>query len=286
MSGFGPVSDEGLGGQLTPISDALQRRRNGRQEQIRDYQEAFDCRLVVLLGELGPYSVELFEETLFGADPGRDLHVMLATPGGDGETAVRLVRQAQAHAREVTVIVPDQAKSAGTLFVLGTHHILMGPTSDLGPVDPQLHMPDGTLVAAKTIIAAVEHAEEQVRKHSQTFELHAFLLADVNGLQVQEAREAIGRSNALVREALASCPGLDDAEVEVMAQQVSPRLIDEPQSHLATISARDAEQLSMPVIHADPSGDQWKRVWRLWAEYFAIPETCVYEGEIASYVFN
>ena len=265
MSGFGPVSDEGFGGQLTPISDALQRRRNGRQEQIRDYQEAFDCRLVVLLGELGPYSVELFEETLFGADPGRDLHV---------------------HAREVTVIVPDQAKSAGTLFVLGTHHILMGPTSDLGPVDPQLHMPDGTLVAAKTIIAAVEHAEEQVRTHSQTFELHAFLLADVNGLQVQEAREAIGRSNALVREALASCPGRDDAEVELMAQEVSPRLIDEPQSHLATISARDAEQLSMPVIHADPSGDQWKRVWRLWAEYFAIPETCVYEGEIASYVFN
>ena len=34
---------------------------------------------------------------------------MLSTPGGDGETAIRLIRQAQSRCRELTVIVPDQA---------------------------------------------------------------------------------------------------------------------------------------------------------------------------------
>lgn len=286
MSGSDGVSERNSARRPTPLFEALRQSSNHRQEQIQDYQEAFGCRLVVLLGEIGPYSVAFFEETLFGADPAQDLHVMLDTPGGDGETAVRLVRQAQARCRELTVIVPDQAKSAGTLFVLGAHHILTAHTSDLGPVDPQLPMPDGTLVAAKTIIAAVEHAEEQVQESAHTFELHAFLLGDVSALQVQEARDALGRSNSLVREALASCPGRDRVAVDDMAKRVSPRLIDEPESHGATISAHDAEQLGMPVIHADPAGDQWKRIWRLWAEYVAISETRVYESENASYIFE
>ena len=81
-----------------------------------------------MMGPVFPYSVTLFEETLDGASPDQDLHVMLYTLGGDGETALRLVRQAQSRCRELTVIVPDQAKSAGTLFVLGSDRIVMGPT--------------------------------------------------------------------------------------------------------------------------------------------------------------
>ena len=176
-------------------------------------------------------------------------------------------------------------KSAGTLFVLGAHYILMGPSSDLGPVDPQIPMSDQGLVAAKTIIAAVEHAEERIRNDSNTFPLYASLLADVSGLQMQAAREAIERSNDLIHEALASCTGRDDDRVKEIAQQALPRLVEEPQSHAATISARDAERLGMPVVHADPAGEQWKRIWRLWVEYVAMPETHIYEGERASHVF-
>lgn len=71
---------------------------------------------------------------------------------------MRLVRSAQARCRRLTVIVPDQAKSAATLLALGAHQILMGPTSDLGPVDPQFQLGENDLVSAKAIIAAVEKA--------------------------------------------------------------------------------------------------------------------------------
>jgi membrane-bound ClpP family serine protease len=50
-------------------------------------------------------------------DPQQNLHLLLDTPGGDGETAIRVVRSAQARCRELTVIVPNQAKSAGTQTV-------------------------------------------------------------------------------------------------------------------------------------------------------------------------
>ena len=275
----------GTNPKRTPLFEAAQGRRYHRQELIREYQAAFQCRLVVFVGEISPYSVTFFEDMLYDADPSEDLHVILSTPGGDGETALRLIRQAQARCEELTVIVPDRAKSAGTLFVLGAHSILMGSSSDLGPVDPQIPMPDQSLVAAKTIIAAVEHAEDRIRNDPNTFPLYASLLADVSGLQVQAAREAIERSNDLIHEALASCTGRSDDRVNEIAEQALPRLVKEPQSHAATISAHDAERLGMPVLHADPAGEQWERIWRLWVEYVAIPETHVYEGERASHIF-
>jgi ClpP class serine protease len=59
------------------------------------------------------------------------------------------------------VIVPDFAKSAATLMAIGAHRILMGPASDLGPIDPQFQFPDGSLVAAKDVIAAVDDATKE-----------------------------------------------------------------------------------------------------------------------------
>lgn len=130
---------------------------------------------------------------------------MLDSPGGDGETAVRLARSTQARCARFTVIVPDQAKSAATILALGAHEILMGPTSDLGPVDPQFQLADGrSLVAAKDIIAAVAAAEAAIATNPDTYPLHASLLSDVSGLMVQQARSTIDRSSDLVLEALKS----------------------------------------------------------------------------------
>lgn len=102
---------EGRRPARSPFYEARHAPRYERQQLIRDYQEAYRCRLVVLIDTLFPDSVTLFEETLHDADPEQDLHVMLATPGGDGETAIRLARQAQSRCRELTVVVPDQAIS-------------------------------------------------------------------------------------------------------------------------------------------------------------------------------
>ncbi len=113
---------------------------------------------------------------------------MLASPGGDGETAVRLLRAAQAHCRELSVIVPDAAKSAATLLALGAHHIVMGTTSDLGPIDPQLLTEDGRLVPGKDIIAAVDRAVSGVQEAPDTYPIYATLLGGVTALMAERAR--------------------------------------------------------------------------------------------------
>lgn len=285
MTGNGKEQPEPSTGR-TPLYETLRAAQYRRQQFIRDYQAEYACRLIVVCGELAPYSVTLLEETLHDAALAEDLHVLLDTPGGDGESAVRMLRQAQSRCRELTLVVPNQAKSAGTLFALGADHILMGPTSDLGPVDPQIRMPDGSWPAAKAIVGAVEYAEQRVLDNPDTFEIHAGLLAEITAVQLQQARDAIGRTNALVREALAACPSRSAGDVDQIATRVAPLLIDEPQSHGANVSAADVDALGLPVVHMDPAGAQWRRIWRLWVEYFSLEETRVYEGERASQLFD
>ncbi len=229
-------------------------------------------------------SVPFFEETLFEADSDQDLHVMLATPGGDGETALRLIRQAQSRCRELTVIVPDQAKSAGTVFVLGAHNIYMGPTGDLGPVDPQFLLPNGSLAAARAIISAVEEAERRIQQNPTTYPLHASLLSDITALMVQQARDAMHRTGDLVREALACVPSRTRDDVDTLTARLQKHLIGQPKDHRAIVSASDAKRYGLPVDEADPTSDKWRAVWRLWTKYLVLGSEYVYEGEVASQI--
>ena len=215
----------------SPLYEASHSDRYQRQALIREYQEKHHCRLVVVRDALFPRSIPLLEETVFDANPEEDLHLILVTQGGDGETALRLIRQIQARCRGFTVIVPDQAKSAGTLLVLGAHHIYMGPTSDLGPVDPQFLLADGSLASARAIIAAVERAEASVQQNPGTYPLHASLLDPVTALMVEQARDQLARTDDLVREALASVPDRSEDDVTALFDSLKDPLIEASRSH-------------------------------------------------------
>ena len=183
--------------------------------------------------------------------------------------------------------MPDQAKSAGTLLVLGAHHIYMGPTSDLGPVDPQFLLANGSLASARAIIAAVERAEASVQQNPGTYPLHASLLDPVTALMVEQARDQLARTDDLVREALASVPGRSEEEVTVLFDALKDPLIGAPKSHSAVISASDARGFGLPVEEADPASSRWQAIWRLYMKYAVLPEpSVVYEGQTASQVFG
>lgn len=238
----------------------------------------------VIFGE----SVTFFEELIHDASPAEDLHLILSSPGGEGETAVRLVRSAQARCKELTVIVPDQAKSAATILAMGAHHILMGPTSDLGPVDPQFLVgsgPQSGLVSAKDIIAAVAQAEEAIAANPESYPLHAALLSDVTALMLQQARSALASTEDLMEEALRSNPSRSEDDVAALKESLKGRLVELPKTHGALFGAEDAEKAGLPVIKADPAGDQWRLVWLLWAKYFnefVSTGKSVYEGRRAA----
>lgn len=268
----------------SPLYHALHSDRYDRQQAISEYQNKFACKLVVMRDAIFSRSVVRFEDLIYDASPETDLHVILASPGGSGETAVRLVRAAQARCKELTIIVPDQAKSAATLMALGAHCILMSATSDLGPIDSQFpHGDELVLVSAKDIIAAVDDAAQKVQDAPNTFPIYASLLADVNALMVQQARSSLARNQDQLEEALKSNPDRSDDEVRKLKDTLIELLIDRPRSHSALFSAQDAINAGLPVKYADPRGEQWQMIWRLWTKYYALG-TSIYEGERASHL--
>jgi Serine dehydrogenase proteinase len=275
----------GLPGQ-SPLFHAQQAGRYERQRLIAEYSALCNCRLIVVIDAIFSHNLTPFEELIYDNPRERDIHLLLATPGGDGETAVRMVRAAQARCRKLTVIVPDVAKSAGTLIALGAHSILMAPASDLGPIDPQFEFPDGSLVAAKDIIAAVDDASKRVQEAPATFPLHAAMLSDVTGLMVQRARSELLRTGDLLEEALSSNPDRTAAQVAELKKKLRVPLIQRPKTHAAIFNAADAKKAGLPAVEAEIEGEQWQRIWRLWAKYWALGLPRVYEGEKASVIMQ
>ena len=257
-----------------------------RQDLIQRYQRKYDCRLIVLLGGIVAESALPLEVILDYADSAEDLHLLLQTPGGDGEAAVRLVRRLQSRCRELTIVIPHEAKSAGTLLALGGHRIIMGPISDLGPVDPQFLIDERDYFPGKSIVAAFRYAERAVETSGDIAAFHAHTLANRSAFLAQLAREAIEHSDLLLRQALAANQDRLPEEVAQLAAALGQALISEPQSHSAVISPSDAHQLGLPVIELDSQHEHWRLIRELWTQYFEVPHSQIYESAEVSLVFD
>ena len=184
-----------------------------------------------------------------------------------------MARAAQARCTKLTVIVPDIAKSAGTLFTIGASHIIMGPTSDLGPTDPQIVVkPNQPFVAAKDIIKSVEDAAAAVQRQPETYALYSALLSDVTALLLQQARAALARGSDLLSEALASNAHRSTKDVTALAATLKPLLVDAPNSHGAIFGANEATAANLPVLTLKPDSDQWRAIWALWTRYFHLSD--------------
>lgn len=66
------------------------------------------------------------------------LNLILHSPGGDGTVVETFVSLCRAHCERFRVIIPTLAKSAATLISLGADEIVMGPPSEIGPIDAQV----------------------------------------------------------------------------------------------------------------------------------------------------
>lgn len=88
---------------------------------------------------IGDEDVEMLEGMLRSLALENGVAVMISSPGGSGLAAERMINLLRSYSGtgEYWAIVPAKAKSAATMVCLGASKILMGPASELGPVDPQ-----------------------------------------------------------------------------------------------------------------------------------------------------
>ena len=132
----------------TPLFEANHAARYQRQAMIEEIQGRLNRRLICYVSGskciINQNDTIPFNDLLHQVQTGENVDLLLHTFGGSidmAEKLVRLVRSRIGQA-EFRIIVPELAKSAGTLMVLGSDQIVMSDTSELGPIDPQMEFAD------------------------------------------------------------------------------------------------------------------------------------------------
>ena len=74
--------------------------------------------------------------------PAGNVLLVLATMGGNIDSAYRIARYLRETYRHVTALVPGMCKSAGTIICIGANEVVIGDTGELGPLDVQVREPD------------------------------------------------------------------------------------------------------------------------------------------------
>ena len=136
----------------SPIFWAENKDRLLRQLMIRDIEGLTKRRLCVYF--CNPYiETPLSDEDvarlyeIVNADKRAPFDLMLETAGGETDATEGLVSMLREISGDFRVIVPSRAKSNGTMICLAGTEIVMGPPSELGPVEPFLaHVPTSILM--------------------------------------------------------------------------------------------------------------------------------------------
>jgi ClpP class serine protease len=277
----------------TPMYKASNAARYHRQEIIKKIQSKTETTLICYIaGIRAPISrddVIGFTEMLHNIKKGISLDLMLHTPGGDIDAAEKLISLLHSWTGEeckLRVVVPDFAKSAGTLMALGANKIVMSDWSELGPIDPQVTLNDGR---GNQITHSVLHYLQAYETHSKTLSTSAtaqdvtavIMLNKLDPATVKLFEAIKGRARKIAEEQL------QHWMKSAAWSSVSGALLDVTRflSHGQRIGYQDAQVLPLEVEYMAPSTELWQMYWDLYChQRLAINDKGkLFESAYASY---
>lgn len=138
-----------------------------------------------------------FTDLLSDLKGNESIDIILHTPGGLADVVQKLVIAIRAKYKNVSVIVPGMAMSAGTIFSMSANEILMGKTSSLGPIDAQI-VSGGKQYSAEAFISGLEKIKDEVQKTGKLNPVYIPILQNITPGELQEYENAQEFSKALV----------------------------------------------------------------------------------------
>lgn len=197
-----------------------------------------------------------------------DLDVLVTSAGGDIHSAYHLARLLQRYATgKLRFIVPRYAKSAATVLIFGGDEIVFGPTSEMGPLDPQIALPDqqiGKLIQRFSPLAirpALDLiAEENEKGHKILVEKLSASLPDA--LLLGQHLKALEVAKYYVLKLLTTRMLKDREDAQAVAENIGERLVSSYPDHSCCIDYDEAVALGLNVVMAPE--DEWNIIWDIW----------------------
>ena len=214
---------------------------------------------------------DMIEEVLINADCSKGISLILNAPGGDGIAAERVIKICRSYSGgDFETIVPARSKSAATIVCLGSDRILMSPTSELGPVDPQVPYDIGlerpVLLPADTIVKSFDDLFERAGEVDSDTRIEPYLqqLSKFNNVYIEELRKAQKLSDdiALNSAKQSMLRTKSDEEVrELLKPFTDP---GETKDHGRGIFWDQAKECGLNVEKIDLNRELWSVIWALY----------------------
>lgn len=207
-----------------------------------------------------------------------ELSVLMHSLGGDPKETYRMMLILRLHMDDIEVLVPQEAKSAATLFCLGANKILMGSMGELGPLDMQLvrtdehghkhrrstldsfkaseQMLNHTILAFQKIIGNTPLNASQANPQRSPLEEHnanELMASIVSNLYQKFDPDELGKDSRYLAvgeqyaRQLLSRANYEESKAQVIAQ----RLVWEYPSHDFLIDLHEAKEIGLNIEYLD-----------------------------------
>jgi hypothetical protein len=253
----------------TPMYSAMNSARYLRQDLIKIINAKENtnllCYVCVPEALIDRYDIIGFTEMLHNVTENTPIDLMLNTGGGDVDACDKLVHLILSRVgnQQFRVIIPDMAKSAGTLMALAANEIIMSDASELGMIDPQFLMKDARgnefyLSVISYLRAFEEHTEAYRRNPTDPVAL--LMLDGFDPKLVRKFQGLRDRVRTFAEDRL--------KRHGAPASSISAELLDSAtwKTHNQPIWHADARQLGLPVEYISPFDERWQRYWNLYIQ--------------------
>jgi predicted RNA-binding Zn-ribbon protein involved in translation (DUF1610 family) len=191
---------------------------------------------------------------------GKELDLILETPGGFAEIVEEFVRFIRAKYDKFGIIIPGHAQSAGTIFAMAADEILMGQTSALGPIDAQIER-KGKRFSAGAFLDGLNKIVDDANIKKTLDLAYIPILREISPGEIQDCENAQAFSKRLVTQWLKEYkfkfwnehssdgrPVTEEKKLE-RAQEIATELADPKRwlTHGRAINISDLRQLRLVV---------------------------------------
>jgi len=268
---------------FSSIIDEINNAQNGtrrRQQIIEGIEKLRGSRVLTYISvfnhpmaHINKDDIMPIEDALRNIGNCKKIDLIIHSPGGDPNSAEKIIKLCRSYAEEFTVIVPNSAKSAATLIALGSDEIVMGHVSELGPIDPQItyRLPNNQIVThpAQSIIDSFEKIKSELNSLGRIIPAYIPILNNTDIALIDDCKKATQRSKDLAKNWLSNHMLKEEPE---KAKTIAEILSDANThlSHSRIIDRDEASNMGLRINKIDKDDKVWLLIWELYcrSEFF------------------
>ncbi|MFH0991238.1 MAG: ATP-dependent Clp protease proteolytic subunit [bacterium] len=261
-----------------------------RQQLIKKIEDKFGTKILLYVAKLN-YPIDYNDIHMVGSmlesvGETKNIDLIIQSGGGAGTVAEKIVEMIRAYCKkQFRVIVPNVAKSAATMLALGADEIIMGVTSELGPIDAQIQIIQGGVqqwISAQSFVHARNRLEEltsQAITEGKPYQAYLVQLSALDSGFIDHCDKSMAFAKDCAKKFLCKYMLKDHKDAKMKADAIAEDLTSTSKyfTHGRTINAKHIKEnvpenllKDLNVKELSKESDDWKLLFELYlrAELF------------------